>query len=340
MLFSCIHLIYVLRHSQDQSTLRINLIKPHTHVMSQPSFYKSFTKTYRKRPYPGISPTRPEASARGKTIIVTAGHTGIGFAIASNFAIAGASHVILVGRREIVLNNAAEELSSKHQSTKFHIFVISITDQDLIESMFASIRRAIAEPDILVTSAAYFADGTTAAGSVATTPLKEIRVSFETNVIGNLMLVQAFLSSETESCAEKTVLDVSSCTAHLFMPRVAAAYSASKLAFTKLLEVAQVEASMAGKNLRVHSFHPGAVFTEAVAGFGHTADQFPWDDVELPGQFAVWLASRQGKFLNGRFVWANWDAEELMKREEEIVAQDLLKLGIVAKAEWDTKMFA
>jgi NAD(P)-dependent dehydrogenase (short-subunit alcohol dehydrogenase family) len=307
--------------------------------MSQPSFRKSFTKIYRTGPYSTISPTRPEISAKGKTIIVTAGHTGIGYAIASNFATAGASHVILIGRREAVLINAAEELSFKNQSTNFHFFAVSIADEDLIENMFASVRRDIAEPDILVTSAAYFADGTGIAGNVATTPLKEMRASFETNVIGNLILVQAFLSSGTKSCGEKTILDVSSCAAHMFMPKVAGAYSASKLAFTKLLAVAQVEARMTGNSLRVNSFHPGAVFTQAVADFGNTADQFPWDDVELPGQFAVWLASPQAKFLNGRFVWANWDAEELMMREEEIVAQDLLKLGIVAEAEWDTKIF-
>ena len=194
--------------------------------------------------------------------------------------------------------------------------------------MFASIRRDVAEPDVLVTSAAYFVDGTTIAGSVASTPLKEMRASFDTNVIGNLNLVQEFLGGETKSSAEKTTLDVSSCNAHMFMPWVAGAYSASKLAFTKLLAIAQVEAPMAGKKLRVHSFHPGAVFTEAVADFGHTADQFPWDDVALPGQFAVWLAGSQGRFLKGRLVWANWDVVEMVERKGDIVGKDELKMKL------------
>jgi hypothetical protein len=51
-----------------------------------------FTKTFHKNPYDAIDPTQPSLSAAGKTILITAGHTGIGFAITQNFAIAGASH--------------------------------------------------------------------------------------------------------------------------------------------------------------------------------------------------------------------------------------------------------
>lgn len=32
---------------------------------------------------------------------------------------------------------------------------------------------------------------------------------------------------------------------------------------------------------------------------------------DLPGQFAVWAASEEAKFLHGRFVWAKWDVTEL-----------------------------
>lgn len=40
--------------------------------------------------------------------------------------------------------------------------------------------------------------------------------------------------------------------------------------------------------------------------------------VELPGQFCVWLASPQAEFLKSKFVWANWDVDELIARAEEI----------------------
>jgi hypothetical protein len=36
---------------------------------------------------------------------------------------------------------------------------------------------------------------------------------------------------------------------------------------------------------------------------------------DLPGQFAVWAASAEARFLHGRFVWTEWDVEELKSGE-------------------------
>jgi hypothetical protein len=52
----------------------------------------------------------------------------------------------------------------------------------------------------------------------------------------------------------------------------------------------------------------------------------PWPAAELPGQFYVWLASPEAEFLKGKFVWANWDAQELMERAEEIKSTKLLSV--------------
>jgi hypothetical protein len=50
--------------------------------------------------------------------------------------------------------------------------------------------------------------------------------------------------------------------------------------------------------------------------------------VELPAHFLVWLASDEAKFLKGKFVWANWDAQELMARADEIQQSMLLKVSL------------
>ncbi|KAF5518725.1 hypothetical protein CGCA056_v009448 [Colletotrichum aenigma] len=39
--------------------------------------------------------------------------------------------------------------------------------------------------------------------------------------------------------------------------------------------------------------------------------KFPYDDISLPADFLVWTASQEAAFLNGKFVFANWDVEEL-----------------------------
>ena len=58
------------------------------------------TKTYHKATYPALDPTRPELSAKGKSIVITGGGTGIGAETAKYFAKAGASLIALLGRRE------------------------------------------------------------------------------------------------------------------------------------------------------------------------------------------------------------------------------------------------
>jgi hypothetical protein len=64
-------------------------------------------------------------------------------------------------------------------------------------------------------------------------------------------------------------------------------------------------------------------------GFGHPADSVDFV-VELPGDFAVWLAGPEAEFLTGRYVWAQWDVDELIAMKEK-VTQDptLLTIGLV-----------
>ena len=51
--------------------------------------------------------------------------------------------------------------------------------------------------------------------------------------------------------------------------------------------------------------------------------------VELPGHISVWLASPEAEFLKGRFLYANWDVEEMKAKKEEIaVDPDFLTLGL------------
>lgn len=52
--------------------------------------------------------------------------------------------------------------------------------------------------------------------------------------------------------------------------------------------------------------------------------------VELSSDFTVWCLSEEAKFLDGKFVWANWDAEELIKNKEKIEAdENLYTIGLI-----------
>jgi hypothetical protein len=49
--------------------------------------------------------------------------------------------------------------------------------------------------------------------------------------------------------------------------------------------------------------------------------------VDVPGAFTVWLCSPEADFLKGRFVYAQWDMDEL-KTKKELLASDPNQLTV------------
>lgn len=49
---------------------------------------------------------------------------------------------------------------------------------------------------------------------------------------------------------------------------------------------------------------------------------------QLPGEFSVWAASPAARFLHGKFVWANWDVDEMTERKDEIARPGMLQIGL------------
>lgn len=58
---------------------------------------------------------------------------------------------------------------------------------------------------------------------------------------------------------------------------------------------------------------------------------------ELVGGTAVFLSTPAAHFLSGRFVTANWDMEELVQRQDEIVRED--KLRMFCKGQFGPQQF-
>jgi hypothetical protein len=48
----------------------------------------------------------------------------------------------------------------------------------------------------------------------------------------------------------------------------------------------------------------------------------------LPADFAVWLASPDAAFLKGKFVYANWDVDELKAMAKELENSSDITLGL------------
>jgi NAD(P)-dependent dehydrogenase (short-subunit alcohol dehydrogenase family) len=251
---------------------------------------------------------------------VTGGGSGIGFATARAFAIAGAKAIIIVARRVETLKEKAAQLAAELPSTKVLTFPLDISNEDAVNKVFAEVRdRLSADIDVVVLSAATMMIGVPAMQYST----KQLYDAFGTNVIGNINVVRAFLSTidpkSPESKTRKIILDISTHSSYERYP-MQAMYGASKLAFTHF--VRHIGAEYARTGLRIHSYHPGGILTDATRVGGLDEDSYAWDDVSLPAGLATWLASPAAAFLNGRFILSNWDVDELAALKDTFEADE------------------
>ncbi|CRG84836.1 hypothetical protein PISL3812_02025 [Talaromyces islandicus] len=273
--------------------------------------FPSLTATWHNVSYPAISPLRPELSAAGKTVVIIGAGSGIGRATAASFDRAGASKIILIGRNESKLKNTQKTLSC-HSSTHS----ASVTDEQAI----VSVAITVGSWDVLVLAAGYLSQPAT----IRDSSVGEWWQSFETNVKGSMVPVKAFLPSANPSHAAIIGLTTAVAFPATIQPGLSA-YTSSKLAVVKLIEHIAAEAP----SVFAAALNPGVIHTAMLekAGGGDTGS-LPVDSVELPADFMVWLTSSEASFLNGRYVYANWDINELRARAEEIQSGILLTPGI------------
>ena len=89
-------------------------------------------------------------SLEGKVALVTGASYGIGFAIATAFAEAGATIVFNDIRQELVDKGLA---SYEEKGIKAHGYVCDVTNEEQVEAMVAQIEKEVGTIDILVNNA-------------------------------------------------------------------------------------------------------------------------------------------------------------------------------------------
>lgn len=286
--------------------------------MKPPGGLPSLTATWHNDTYPAINPTNQNLSAEGKTVVVTGGGRGIGAEIARAFAIAGAGHVALLGRTQSTLLSTKSALENEFSKVKVTTHIADIADENEVQNAATEVGAW----DVLVLNAGVQPQSK----PVAKTSVTEWWRTFETNVKGSLVTCHALLPSHRASAS---IVAITSSLAQfdpsMDLAKGASAYSASKIAQMKLLEHVAAE----NPDIFVASMHPGIVATDMPAGAKMEVPETVMDDVKLPAHFIVWLVSPAGKFLKGKFVWANWDVDELKAKAGEIEGSLILTSNVL-----------
>ncbi|EOD43401.1 putative short-chain dehydrogenase reductase sdr protein [Neofusicoccum parvum UCRNP2] len=230
----------------------------------------TYTKTFHRTAYPSISHTRLELSLSGKTIFITGGGSGIGTAMASTFAAAGAANILLMGRTLSRLETVKATVEASHPSTAVALYAGDVTKAADVADAFKHLKTAFGAAtavDALIANAGHLSTPT----ALATADPEDWWRGYEVNVKGLFNLAQRFL----EVAAPGAVLvNISTMAAHAGAFPDFSGYVGSKAAAVKVMEVLQKER----QDLRFVSAHPGVIET---AMYKKSGLAIPCDDSEF-----------------------------------------------------------
>ncbi|KAK8085407.1 hypothetical protein PG997_006678 [Apiospora hydei] len=250
------------------------------------------TKQVRRDVYPLLEPTQPELSAKGKTVLITGVSGGIGKVIAESWAIAGASGIVITGRKVDVLESIAahiQTLAPPGSGTKILAHAADITDATSVAALFAAAASSVGKLDVLINSA-----GSLALGPVGAADPAKFFADFQVNVLGTYLVTHHFLA---QADGTGTVISLNTMAiAHVF-PGMAG-YTASKLALTRVMDNLHAEQA----SVRVFMLVPGIVRTEMTV---EALEPYAKDSAWLSGGWTLFLATPRAEWMRGGIVSVN-----------------------------------
>ena len=248
-------------------------------------------------------------SLEGKVALVTGASYGIGFAIASGFAAAGA---------KIVFNDIKQELVDKGLAAYAEAgieakgYVCDVTDEDAVNNLVKTIEEEVGVIDILVNNA----------GIIKRIPMHEMtaaqfRQVVDVDLNAPFIVSKAVIPSMIKKGHGK-IINICSMMSELGRETVSA-YAAAKGGLKMLTR--NICSEFGGANIQCNGIGPGYIATSQTAplrerqadGSRHPFDQFiisktpagRWgttDDLVGP---AVFLASDASNFVNGHVLYVD-----------------------------------
>ena len=254
----------------------------------------------------------------GRVALVTGASYGIGFAIASALAGAGAAIVFNDIKQELVDKGVA---AYQAQGITAHGYVCDVTDEDAVNELVAKIEREVGVIDILVNNA----------GIIKRIPMvemsaKDFRQVIDVDLNAPFIVSKAVIPSMIRKGGGK-IINICSMMSELGRETVSA-YAAAKGGLKMLTR--NIASEYGQYNIQCNGIGPGYIATPQTAplrevqpdGSKHPFDQFilaktpanRWGEAGDLGGPAVFLASSASDFVNGHILYvdgAKNDGEEV-----------------------------
>ncbi len=248
-------------------------------------------------------------SLEGKIALVTGASYGIGFAIASAYAKAGATIVFNDIKQELVDKGLAayEELG-----IKAHGYVCDVTNEDQVTEFIAKVEKEVGVIDILVNNA----------GIIKRIPMcemtaAEFRQVIDVDLNAPFIMAKAVIPSMIKKGHGK-IINICSMMSELGRETVSA-YAAAKGGLKMLTR--NICSEYGKYNIQCNGIGPGYIATPQTAplrevqpdGSRHPFDQFiiaktpaeRWGEAEDLAGPAVFLASDASNFVNGHVLYVD-----------------------------------
>ena len=191
-------------------------------------------------------------SLEGKVALVTGASYGIGFALATAFAQAGAKVVFNDIKQELVDKGIA---AYKAEGIEAKGYVCDVTSEEQVNAMVAQIEKEVGVIDILVNNA-----GRGLFGPFDETNLEDELALLDVNIVALHMLTKLFLP-DLKAKGRGHILNVASSAAFLPGPLLSS-YYASKSYVLRLSEAVSEELRRSGSGVKISVLCPGPVRTE------------------------------------------------------------------------------
>lgn len=240
----------------------------------------------------------------GKVALVTGASYGIGFAIASALAEAGAK-IVFNDRNEENLTKALEMY--KEAGIEAKGYICDVTDEDGVQAMVKDIAETLGSVDILVNNA----------GIIKREPMHEMsaadfRQVIDVDLNAPFIMAKAVIPGMMEKKSGK-IINICSMMSELGRETVAA-YAAAKGGLKMLTR--NISSEYGQYNIQCNGIGPGYIATPQTAPLredGHPFNSFivartpaaRWGEItDLKGP-AVFLASQASDFVNGHVLYVD-----------------------------------